>query len=196
MKQQLRQRLRASRDSLSPEQRRQKSLALAALALPRLAAAQIVGVYCAMRSELDPGYVIEDLRARGCIIAYPRMLPNTMVLEFARVDAHEQLVEGSFQVFEPGAGAAALALDSIDTFLVPGLSFDSCGNRLGWGKGYYDYTLAQNPRALRVGLCFQEQIATSLPCDATDQTMDWIVTDKEAFAGRARDRGNDPKVPS
>lgn len=196
MKRQLRQRVRASRDSISPELRRQKALAVAALALPRLATAQIVGVYCPMRSELDPGDVIDGLRARGCIIAYPRMLPNNMVLEFARVDADQQLVEGSFQVFEPGPGATAVALDAIDTFLVPGLSFDSSGNRLGWGKGYYDYTLAKNSRALRVGLCFQEQIATSLPCDATDQTMDWVVTDKEAFTGRARDRGNDPKVPS
>ena len=68
-----------------------------------------------------------------------------------------------------------------------------CLSRERWGKGHYDTTLAQNPHALRVGICFQEQIEASIPCDPTDEPMDWVVSDSKVYAGRRRAAVSRPK---
>ena len=68
--------------------------------------------------------------------------------------------------------------------IVPLLAFDRSGHRLGYGGGYYDRTLA----ALRasggpvnaVGYGFAAQEVAAVPHDASDQRLDWIVTEREA----------------
>ncbi len=195
-KKQLRRRVTGHRDSLGPELRALKSAAACALALPKLPRAGIVAVYSPMRSELDPSAIVAALRASGCTLAYPRMASGTRILQFAAISELGELVRGPFQVDEPPGSAPTIPLSAIDAFVVPGLSFDASGNRLGYGKGYYDHTLAQHPGAMRLGLCFQEQIATAIPREGTDQRMDWVVTDTQLFTGPARKRAADPKVPS
>ncbi len=185
-KQELRLRLRETRDKVSPSWRRLLARAAANRALPILQGRETVAVYHAIRSELDPVLLVESLRARGARIVYPRVAPSSPILEFYEVKSTEQLEPGPFGLLEPSNDAPLLTISEIDAFVVPGLSFDRAGNRLGWGKGYYDHTLAQNSRALRVGLCFQEQIEPSLPNDTNDQSMDWVVTDAKAFQGQER----------
>ncbi|MDG1418327.1 MAG: 5-formyltetrahydrofolate cyclo-ligase, partial [Maricaulis sp.] len=53
------------------------------------------------------------------------------------------------------------------------------GGRLGYGKGYYDRTLAELRKAGRVraiGLAFDEQIVDHIGIEAHDQPLDWIIT--------------------
>ena len=185
-KQELRQCFRATRDQVDASWRKLRTRAATNRALPQLEGRQVVAVYSAIRSELDPRLLVEALRSQGVTIVYPRIVDTTFVLEFCPVDTAEDLRSGPLGILEPSNDASCVALAEIDAFVVPALSFDPGGNRLGWGKGYYDHTLAQVPRALRVGLCFQEQIETSLPSEPTDQSMDWVVTDAMSYQGRDR----------
>lgn len=185
-KEQLRERLRATRDLVPETWRGIMSTAAARHALTRLKEQHVVAVYSAIRSELDPGSLVEALRGLGATIVYPRINGTAPILDFYQVDDAEHLRAGLFGILEPTDDATPVNLTDIDAFIVPALSFDPHGNRLGWGKGHYDQTLAQNPRALRVGLCFQEQIENSLPCEPTDQSMDWVVTDATIYQGQKR----------
>ncbi|HXH30011.1 MAG TPA: 5-formyltetrahydrofolate cyclo-ligase [Bacteriovoracaceae bacterium] len=60
--------------------------------------------------------------------------------------------------------------------LVPGLGFDLNGNRLGRGKGFFDRYLEDND-ALRIGLCWSEQIFEQIPVESHDCHMDYIITE-------------------
>ena len=68
--------------------------------------------------------------------------------------------------------------------LVPGLAFDTQGNRLGRGAGYYDRWISsvrQNMldnerRVLFLGFCYDQQIIESVPTDSWDQPMDGLLT--------------------
>ena len=62
--------------------------------------------------------------------------------------------------------------------VVPALAFDSTGNRLGYGKGFYDRFLI-NFIGLSVGITFDELKCNSLPHENTDISVDIIITDKE-----------------
>jgi len=61
---------------------------------------------------------------------------------------------------------------------VPGLVFDRRGNRIGWGRGYYDAFLAAlGRRAHRVGLAYDFQVVEAIEHDGHDVPMDLVVTE-------------------
>ncbi len=78
----------------------------------------------------------------------------------------------------------------IDLVIVPGLAFDTAGNRLGRGGGYYDRFLRRLRRsATTVGLAFDAQIVDAVPADDRDFGMDIIVTDRRVCrTGGSRSR--------
>ncbi len=64
-----------------------------------------------------------------------------------------------------------------EALMIPGLSFDKRGFRLGRGKGHFDkYFATQKP--LRIGVCFHEFLSDKIPDEGHDVKMDFIVTDK------------------
>ena len=68
--------------------------------------------------------------------------------------------------------------------LVPLLGFDRIGNRIGYGKGYYDnaitYLRATNT-IIAIGIAFAEQQVERIPTQLHDQRLDWIITQNEAY---------------
>ena len=71
--------------------------------------------------------------------------------------------------------------NTIEVALIPGVAFDLKGNRLGYGKGYYDRFLAKYPHIKRIALAFDLQIISELPTDKYDQLMDLIITESQEF---------------
>jgi 5-formyltetrahydrofolate cyclo-ligase len=61
---------------------------------------------------------------------------------------------------------------------VPGLAYDRCGWRLGYGGGYYDRFL-KNFTGASVGITYQSLLLGSIPHHAHDISMQWIVTEQE-----------------
>lgn len=80
---------------------------------------------------------------------------------------------GEFNILEPVAGPYG---GGIDLIVVPGMAFDSRGNRLGRGKGYYDRFLSLHPKAYRLGLCFGFQMIDRVPVEPFDLPMDEVVS--------------------
>lgn len=86
------------------------------------------------------------------------------------------LKEGEkFGILEP-KGKIFLDYDSIDLVIVPGLAFDSNGNRLGRGKAYYDKLLPKL-HAYKIALCFSFQFVQNVPVDVLDVKVDEIITE-------------------
>jgi 5-formyltetrahydrofolate cyclo-ligase len=71
-----------------------------------------------------------------------------------------------------------ISASHLDVVLVPGIAFDRQGNRLGFGKGYYDRFL-KSTRAARVGIAYSFQVSSEeLPVEDWDERVEWIVTDR------------------
>jgi 5-formyltetrahydrofolate cyclo-ligase len=65
-----------------------------------------------------------------------------------------------------------------DLIIVPCLAFDSENYRLGWGGGFYDKFLAAQPKALKIGVCFQNGfIDGGLPREAHDIPLHRVITE-------------------
>lgn len=75
--------------------------------------------------------------------------------------------------------SSPLPRQKFDLIVVPCLAFDKKCNRLGWGGGWYDRFLAEQPRALKIGLAYQDSFVESgLPTEPHDITLDKIVTEE------------------
>lgn len=143
----------------------------------------VIAGYWPLPGELDPRPTLERLAALGFLLALPRMQGADQPLLFHGWQQEDRLIEGGFKVMEPEPEAPIVAPDVI---LVPLLAFDRRGHRLGYGKGYYDQTLAAQrsttPGVLAIGLAFADQEIDAVPVGAADQALDAIVTERAFHA--------------
>ena len=87
-----------------------------------------------------------------------------------------RLIRHPFGMTEPAPDSPAVAPGEIQLALVPGLTFDRRGWRLGYGGGYFDRFLAMFS-GVSVGITFQTLLLDTLPHDAHDVSMHWLATE-------------------
>jgi 5-formyltetrahydrofolate cyclo-ligase len=153
--------------------------------LPQLPAPSIVSVYMPIRDELDPRPLMERLFERGLTVAVPALAGPGAPLAFRRWEPFMTLIPGQLDVPEPTHDAQLVEPDLV---MLPLLAFDRAGNRLGYGRGYYDRTLAvlrKTRRVTAVGLAFAAQEMLSVPAGDGDQRLDWVLTEAALIRPRA-----------
>lgn len=96
-------------------------------------------------------------------------------------DPENELISGAFGIREPRPDSTIIPIHEIDAFLCPGLAFDSSGNRLGRGRGFYDRMLEQaRPDAHKLGVCFPFQVVADTFPEPHDIRMDALITPSPA----------------
>ena len=90
-------------------------------------------------------------------------------------DPARDLCVGKFNIREPVARCAEVALNWLDLILVPGVAFDLHGRRLGRGKGFYDQLL-KTVRGTTCGIVFDEQIVREVPVEPHDIHLNCLLT--------------------
>ena len=76
----------------------------------------------------------------------------------------------------PKESAVRLDPDELDLIIVPAITFDRSGYRLGYGGGYYDRYLAQT-KAFTVGLARERLVKEELPREAHDIAVKCLITE-------------------
>jgi 5-formyltetrahydrofolate cyclo-ligase len=178
LKQEWRDRLRASQVNRSGEARSRDSTQLCQrLAdLPDWRRARQVLLFAPMTTEPDLWPMVNHALREGKVVALPRFVSRACGYEVARLrDVAADLVTGHFNLREPAPSCPVLDLNQLDLALVPGLAFSSAGCRLGRGKGYYDKLLASFG-GVRGGIGWDEQVVDALPTEPHDVRLDWILT--------------------
>jgi 5-formyltetrahydrofolate cyclo-ligase len=136
----------------------------------RFQTAKTICLYNSLPDEVDTHALIEELKSQKRIVL-PSIQDGEIVLhEYATSD---KLAEGDYGILE-SQGCVFTDFDSIDLVIVPGVAFDTQGNRLGRGKGYYDRFLPKVP-AHKIGLCFAFQYFENIVHDIHDVKMDEVV---------------------
>jgi 5-formyltetrahydrofolate cyclo-ligase len=100
------------------------------------------------------------------------------VLISVELTSFNHLERNSFGVLEPVACVPSTLESKIDLVLVPLLAVDSKGNRLGYGKGYYDRFFKQlNSQVFKLGVAFEFQVLDCVPATQNDVRLDAVVTE-------------------
>lgn len=181
-KRELRSELIAARARLGSPERQAASAVIAErlAALEPFRAAETVGLYAPLGTEVDVGPIAVAVLARGGRVAFPRSVNGERRLAFCACNLGE-LVRGPLGAGEPPLVAREVPLAEIQCFVIPGVGFSRDGLRLGRGGGYYDVTLKQAPGAVRIGVAFDLQLRPELPREPHDVPLDAVVTERETL---------------
>ena len=163
--------------ALTPEEKREKSFQLFSFLEQSelFAKAHVVLLYYSLPDEVYTHEFIEKWAEEKTLI-----LPVVKgeELELHPYTRKDDLKIGSFHIMEPDS-PIFVNEKKIELAVVPGVSFDTAGNRLGRGKGYYDRLLPRIPTAYKAGICFPFQLVEEVPAESFDVRMDIIITINE-----------------
>lgn len=139
--------------------------------------ADTVLLYSPIGSEIDLTPVAEEAIARGKRVAYPVCNIEDCTLTFRYVKSSADLVSGSYSIGEPSADSEEFGGESNSICIVPALSFDRGGFRIGYGKGYYDRFL-KSFGGTAIGAVYSELLSEELPRGFYDLAVGVIVTER------------------
>lgn len=100
-------------------------------------------------------------------------------LELRLYTGKANLKIGKFDILEP-EGDLWSDYSKIDMAIIPGVAFDTSGNRLGRGKGFYDRLLPAL-ECHKVGICFSFQLLNNIPHESHDIKMNYIFTERDSI---------------
>jgi 5-formyltetrahydrofolate cyclo-ligase len=175
-KDELRRKALAQRDAMSEEKRLALSRALVAYASMLFPTKETIAAFWPIRSEIDPRPLMVALYVRGNKLALPCVVKKGTMI-FRLLMDKEKLLNPSFRR-EPRSDGVVI---DPTTILLPLVAFDGEGNRIGYGGGYYDRTIARmherglSPRL--IALAFNCQQVHNIPVEPHDVPLEAILTE-------------------
>ena len=148
------------------------------LALRSYASTDIIFTYISRDIEIETRGIIYAAWANGKRVAVPRCIPGTNDMDFYIIKSFDDREPSHYGLLEPKPEKCAKVTDhSHGLCVVPGLSFDAEGYRLGYGRGYYDRFL-KGFNGVSVGLCYSAGVKWKLPRGEYDVPVDMIATER------------------
>lgn len=133
-------------------------------------------VYASIRKEVDLTTLVEYAWKRGIQVCFPKVFGEDM--EFYEIKDWQGLAEGAFGVREPIETAKPVCPDEDAVICVPGVAFSVLGERIGYGKGYYDRYLSRYPKLYRIGVGYACQLYESWEAHTLDVGMQLLITEE------------------
>ena len=139
---------------------------------------KISGIWASYRpinTEFDPCMIESDNKHLTWV--YPKIKKD--ILEFRRIlNPQNVWQKNSLGIEEPSDTSSEIVpIEQLEGILCPALAVDLKGNRLGYGKGYYDRTLS-GFEGHKIALIFSAQVSKQiLPTTKNDVAMNWILTE-------------------
>ncbi|MDZ4667903.1 MAG: 5-formyltetrahydrofolate cyclo-ligase [bacterium] len=133
---------------------------------------KVVHAYIPMSGEIFTLPLLRKLLELNIRVVCPKTLPKRK-LENRILSNLTHLETGIMGTQHPAN--SAIYEGQFDLIIVPGLAFDKQGFRLGYGGGYYDGFLANQPNALKIGIFYPFQEVDNVPLEDHDLRLDKIL---------------------
>ena len=146
--------------------------------------ADTVLFYVNYRSEVITAPYIEKALSEGKRIYCPRV--EGLDISFFRIDKMSDLSPGYQGILEPGKDELKRYTGNMQNnktvVIVPGSVFDRSGNRMGYGKGFYDRFLKRYAKLIKIAVCYDMQIMDEeIAHNENDVRMDIIVSERQVI---------------
>ncbi|MEQ5790149.1 5-formyltetrahydrofolate cyclo-ligase [Muricauda sp. NFXS6] len=184
LKRELRKKYRNLRTDITPEQASASSLVLAnsILQIP-IWDFFYYHIFLSIedKNEVDTMPLITLLQGKDKNLVVPKVTDENSMVNYLLTD-NTSIKKSAWGVPEPIDGIE-VPENKIDVVFVPLLAFDTQGNRVGYGKGYYDTFLSKcRKKTIKIGLSFFE--AESEPITdvhENDVKLDYCVTPEKVY---------------
>ena len=128
--------------------------------------------YLPYNQEVRTVPMLEQALREGKRVAVPKIYGDTM--KFLYLDDLSRVEKNDMGIPEPIADTP-VADDKTALVLMPGLAFTKRGDRMGYGGGFYDRFLAEEPDHPTLALCYDFQMVDSLPTEEFDIPVDTVL---------------------
>tara|TARA_B100001989_G_C24339259_1_gene364176 strand:+ start:64 stop:594 length:531 start_codon:yes stop_codon:yes gene_type:complete len=129
--------------------------------------------------EINTSFIISILQGRDKNIIIPKVISGEHLDHYLLTDS-TKLKQNLWNILEPVNGIK-VAPNKIQVVFVPLLAYDLYGNRVGYGKGYYDKFLAQcGEKCIKIGLSFFEPVKKILS-SSQDIKLNYCVTPNKIY---------------
>ncbi len=172
----LRNRFKSERNALNRKYILSKSLLVSFKIYNFLKRYKTIASYIPCNNEINPNLVLDIKK-----LYFPKIKGDTM---FACMPKNG-FIKGYKNIREPFSVYEKIKTKNIDAIIVPGIAFDKSGNRIGYGKGFYDKFLKKF-KGVKIGVTFDCCIVNRIESEKHDVTVDFIVSEKRNIVCKLR----------
>jgi 5-formyltetrahydrofolate cyclo-ligase len=167
-KSELREALARARQALPPGDRQAKSAAIARSLLQVIDWSRTGSVHC-----FEPIMRLGEVDLTDFVVTLQTDREDIRIYTSRKLEGIWQIV--SVDTDKP------VVVPKFDVIIVPMLGFDASLQRVGYGGGYYDRFLANQPAAQKIGVCYEIGRVEQIPAEAHDMPLDMVVTEDQVY---------------
>lgn len=183
-KSKIRAKYKALRQQLSINENEQMSLAIAnkLITLPIWEKTYFhIFLPIVEHNEVNTEYILHLLSGKDKEIIISKSDFTTRNMTHFLLTDNTKIKKNEYNIPEPIDGIE-VPLTKIEVVFVPLLAFDKKGNRVGYGKGFYDKFLSNcNAETIKIGLSFFKAEAVISDLTGSDVQLDYCVTPNEVY---------------
>ncbi len=129
------------------------------------------------RREVHMSFIHETLESLGHQLCFPRV-ENEHDMVAYHMKSGDAMITSAWGIQEPDPQTCPkVQVKDIDLVIIPLLAFDSKGNRVGYGKGFYDRFLQDcRPETLKIGVCLDEPVQRIDDVESHDIPLDLCIS--------------------
>lgn len=132
--------------------------------------------YLDFKNEVQTDLINKKILEENKILLLPRVVDKENMMA---IENNGKYSLSSFGNREP---IGEEYLGDIDLIIVPGVAFDKFGNRIGFGRGYYDRFFEKYPNARKVAIAFEVQVVDEeIETSPLDKKVDILITEKNIY---------------
>ena len=129
--------------------------------------------------EVNTEYILHILSGKDKEIVVSKSNFDTLTMKHYLLTDATEIVKNEHHIPEPKDGIE-VPVNKIDVVFVPLMAFDIQGNRIGYGKGFYDTFLAQcQPDTIKIGLSFFNAEESISDVFENDVNLNYCITGHE-----------------
>lgn len=176
MKRIIRVEKRKLRENLSEEEIRYKSKKITQSFLNSIIykESKVIMSYMNIKNEVETKDINKKILKDEKILLIPVIEKEEIVVH--NLEKLDLCKTGEYNILEPLENREWK--DHIDLIIVPGVAFDKKGNRIGFGKGYYDRFLIKHIKAIKIAILYDFQLCSSIVEEKHDIKMDFLLSNK------------------
>ncbi|WP_396173312.1 5-formyltetrahydrofolate cyclo-ligase [Flavobacterium sp.] len=133
------------------------------------------------QKEVDTEFILQILAGKDKEIVVAKSNFKTLEMTHYLLTDNTKFQKNDYNIYEPVDGLE-VPVSKIDVVFVPLLAYDKKGNRVGYGKGFYDKFLSKcREDIIKIGLSFFEPEDAIAAVSQTDIRLDYCVTPKTVY---------------
>ena len=143
--------------------------------------AEKIFIYISYGSEINTVGIIRRAMSDGKKVYVPRTVFKDKLMDAVQITSFDNLIEDRYGILEPRKEEPAEDPNEIDLIIVPGVTFDKDGGRMGYGAGYYDryFKRLNKTGIVKLALAYDFQILNHVPMEEHDMPVDIIYTEEQ-----------------